>query len=64
MVAASCHSGEAAPCLRQRIYLPRSPRSRAVHYAAQAKANIATFSESTAKQSLLSFADFVVEREK
>jgi len=38
--------------------------SRAVHCASQAKANLATFPESPAKQSLLSFADFVVEREK
>ncbi|MBM2840252.1 MAG: polyprenyl synthetase, partial [Bacteroidetes bacterium] len=38
--------------------------SRAAHYAAQAKANITTFPDSPAKQSLLFFADFVVEREK
>lgn len=38
--------------------------SRAVHYAAEAKANIATFPDSPAKRSLSSFADFVVQREK
>jgi octaprenyl-diphosphate synthase len=38
--------------------------SRAVHYAMQAKACMATFPDSPAKQSLLSFADFVVQREK
>ena len=37
---------------------------RAVHYAAQAKSDIGTFADSPAKQSLLEFADFVVQREK
>jgi octaprenyl-diphosphate synthase len=38
--------------------------SRAVHYAAEAKANIATFPDSPARKSLITFADFVVQREK
>ena len=38
--------------------------SRAAHYAALAKSNIATFMDSPAKQSLTAFADFVVQREK
>ncbi len=38
--------------------------SRAVHYSAQAKSDIATFIDSPAKQSLMAFADFVVQREK
>jgi octaprenyl-diphosphate synthase len=38
--------------------------SRAVQYAAEAKANIATFPDSPARKSLLTFADFVVQREK
>ena len=37
---------------------------RAVHYAKEAKATIATFPDSQSKRSLLAFADFVVEREK
>jgi octaprenyl-diphosphate synthase len=38
--------------------------SRAVHYAAEAKASISTFPDSPARRSLLTFADFVVQREK
>ncbi|MEK9136898.1 MAG: polyprenyl synthetase family protein [Bacteroidota bacterium] len=38
--------------------------ARAVHYTAEAKANISTFTDSPAKRSLNAFADFVVQREK
>jgi octaprenyl-diphosphate synthase len=38
--------------------------SRAVQFAAQAKSSISTFPESAARNSLLAFADFVVQREK
>ncbi len=38
--------------------------SRAVQYAADAKASLAVFPDSTTKQSLIAFADFVVQREK
>lgn len=37
---------------------------RAVHYSAQAKENVSTFSDSPSKRSLVAFADFVVQREK
>lgn len=38
--------------------------SRAGHFAAQAKSSLGTFPDSPARQSLLAFADFVVQREK
>ena len=37
---------------------------RGREFAAMAKTNISSFSDSVSKQSLLSFADFVVDREK